>query len=123
MAAVGEPSPTSQQVDVTRTGKGTLSFPSLLAVMLAEPPPTALRVALTPDDWMVTTRLLEVLQTMARSVKKFPYASRTVACRVAVSPRFRVNLETPELTRTSCTASFSTGGEPGSYSIAPPSKV
>src|SRR5258706_1903326 len=123
IAGVGEPSPISQQMEVTKTGKGTLSFPSLFAVIFAEPPPTALMVALTPEDWMVTTRLFEVLQTIARSVKEFPLASRTVACRVALSPRFSVNLETPELIRTSRTASFNTGGEPGSYSIAPPSKV
>src|ERR1700687_4376156 len=118
MAGVGKPSPMSQQEDVTKTGRGRLSFPSLVAVMLADPPPTALRVALAPDDWMVMTRLLGGLQIIVPSVKIFPPESRIVACRVAVSPTFSVNLETPAPIRTSCTENFSTGGEPGSYSIA-----
>jgi hypothetical protein len=59
------------------------NFPSLVAVMVAEPAATAVT---TPELETVATAALVVAQAMGRSVTTVPFTSLTVAASVAVCP-------------------------------------
>ena len=120
----GAPSPTWQQGAITITFSFWLALPSLAAVTLAAPPPTAFNsaVPLLPAV-IVTTRLLVVLQEIGLSVSGSPVGLIGVAVRVRLWPRFSVR-ELVRATPLSCTVE--TGGRmtgpppPGVYCTTPP---
>src|SRR5260370_10831702 len=71
--AEGAPSPTWQHGDITITFSFWLATPSLAAVRLAAPPPTAFTTAVPlVAGVMVITRLFVVLQDTGRSVSATP---------------------------------------------------
>src|SRR5438067_262302 len=113
MAGVGAPSPTPQQGALTSTEIGVLALPSALAVMIAEPPPTALIVTLCPFGWSAITRLLDVLHTTGRSMSAFPSTSYGVALRVLDSPKFSFNDAAPGEIMMSWIARWATAAAPG----------
>src|ERR1017187_9972516 len=80
--AGGAPSPTWQQGEITTTLSFWLATPSLAAVMVAAPPPTAL----------ATARPLVVLQDAGRSVRAPPAELVGVAVSVTLWPRLRVRV-------------------------------
>src|ERR1035437_4712377 len=118
--AGGAPSPTWQQGAITITFSFWLATPSLAAVRLAAPPPTAFTTAVpllvaVMEAVMVTTRLLVVLQDTGRSVSAPPVELVGVAVRVL-----------PTAAPLSCTLETGgrmTGTPPGVYCRTPPSKV
>ena len=71
-AGVGAPSPKLQHGAETRIDIGKDALPSALAVIVATPPESAFRVAVSPAAWIETTRLFEVLHTTVRSLSAFP---------------------------------------------------
>src|ERR1017187_8452902 len=94
--AGGAPSPTWQHGEITTTLSFWLATPSLAAVRLAAPPPTAFATAvpLLPAV-IVTTRLLVVLQDTGRSVSWSPVELVGTPVRVTLWPRLRVNVAPP----------------------------
>src|ERR1019366_6213388 len=113
---------------ITITFSFWLATPSLAAVRLAAPPPTALTTAVpllvaVLVAVMVTTRLLVVLQDTGRSVSAPRVELVGVAVRVTLWPRLRVGVR-PRGGPLSCT--LETGGRmtgpppPGVYCRTPP---
>ena len=86
-----------------------LIFPSLTAVTVAKPPPTARRTAEAPVCWTLITRPLVVTKVMERSVNSFPLAPNVEARAVKVSFKFKRMLVPPEETATELTGSRSKG--------------
>ena len=81
----GAPSPTWQQGEMTIMFSFWLALPSLAAVTLAAPPPTAFTTAVPfLAEVMVTTRLLVVLQDTGLSVRASPAGLMGVAVRVTL---------------------------------------
>src|ERR1017187_2145449 len=90
--AGGAPSPTWQQGAITIKFSFWLATPSLDAVTLAAPPPTALMTAVPLlVTVMAITRLLVVLHDTGRSVSERPVELVGVAVSVTLWPRLSVN--------------------------------
>src|ERR1017187_3863657 len=88
----GAPSPTWQHGEITITFSFGLATPSLAAVRLAAPPPTAFPTALPLlPAGMGSPRLLVVLQDTGRSVSASRVGLVGTAVRVTLWPRLRVN--------------------------------
>src|SRR5512133_2233193 len=89
----GAPSPTAQHGAITIKFNFWLATPSLAAVTLAAPPPTAFNTAVPLALLVIViTRLLVVLHDTGRSLRTSPPELIGVAVKLTVSPRFRVSV-------------------------------